>query len=137
MKNSCSLIGRVGKDPELAYTPGQKAVCKFSLATSMGKDKPTEWHNIVVWEALAENCAKFLSKGKLASVEGRIATRKWTDKNGVERYTTEIIANQVLFLSAKSDDGGMTRETVPKAMQFPSKNADVQTFDLDDMEVPF
>ena len=100
MYQSCTLIGRLGKDVELRHTANGKAVASFSLATSEGKDQ-TEWHNIVVWEKTAELCAQFLKKGSLASVIGRIASRKYTDKQGVERLAYEIVASRVVFLSPK------------------------------------
>ena len=80
MFNSVNLIGRLGRDPELRFAKGGKAVANFSLATNgPGKDAEPEWHNIVVWEAKAENCAKYLSKGKLAHVSGRIQSRNDLD----------------------------------------------------------
>lgn len=102
--NRVFLIGHLGKDVELRHTTADgKAVANFSIATtskSGGKDV-TEWHNIVVWDKLAENCAQYLSKGKLAYVEGRIATRVF-EKNLTKHYVTEIIASTVQFLSSST-----------------------------------
>src|SRR5262245_22644014 len=102
--NRAFLLGNLGRDPELRYTPSQVAVCTFSIATSdRRKDQSgnwvdqTEWHNIVVFGNSAENCQKFLKKGRQAFVEGRIQTRKWQDKEGKDRWTTEIIAERVQF----------------------------------------
>lgn len=105
--NKVLIIGRVGKDPTVSYTKSGKAVANFSVATSgYGKDDVVEWHRITAWDKLAENCQKFLTKGKLCYVEGRIATRSY-DKNGDKHYVTEIIANAVQFLSPPD------RETAP------------------------
>ncbi|MBX7144479.1 MAG: single-stranded DNA-binding protein [Oligoflexia bacterium] len=103
--NKVILLGNLGKDPELRYTNSQTAVCSFSLATGeRRKDQSgnwvdhTEWHNIITFGKTAENCANFLKKGRQAFIEGRIQTRKWQDKEGKDRYTTEIIASTVQFV---------------------------------------
>jgi single-strand DNA-binding protein len=103
--NKVILVGNLGADPELRYTPSGAAVCELRLATNetwTGKDgqrqERTEWHRIVVWGKRAEPVAKYLDKGRQVYVEGRIRTRSWEDKDGVKRYTTEIIANDVQFL---------------------------------------
>lgn len=111
--NKVQIIGRLGKDPEVRYTPSGDAVCNFSVATSQEwKDKQsgekkerTEWHRIVVWRALGEACGKYLSKGKQCYVEGALQTRSW-EQDGVTRYSTEIVANQVIFLSPSDHNGG-------------------------------
>ncbi len=100
--NKAMIIGRLGQDVKLNHTKTGMAVGNFTVATvGYGKEDPTEWHKIVVWDKLAENCAKYLSKGKLCYVEGRLSTRQYTDKNGAKAYTTEIIAHAVQFLNAK------------------------------------
>jgi single-strand DNA-binding protein len=113
--NKVMLLGNLGKDPEVRYTPQQMAICQFSLATGERKKDTngqwvdhTEWHNIVVFGKTAENCARFLKKGRQAFIEGRIRTRKWQDKEGKDRYTTEIVANSVQFVGGKgsSSDAG-------------------------------
>ena len=111
--NKVILLGRLGKDPEMRVTSSQTAICNFSLATSeRRKDasgnwtEQTEWHNIVCFGKTAENCSKYLKKGKEVFIDGRIQTRKWQDKEGKDRYTTEIIANTVQFIGAKSDGAG-------------------------------
>ena len=103
--NKVILVGNLGADPELSYTPSEAAVCNFSLATNEtwkdkdgNKQERTEWHRIVVWGNQAEPCSKFLKKGRQAYVEGRIRTRSWDDKEGNKRYTTEIVSSQVQFL---------------------------------------
>lgn len=114
--NKVMLIGRLGSDPELRYTPDGTAVASFSIATSEEwKDKNTgekkertEWHRVVAWRKLGEICGEYLAKGKQVYVEGRIQTRGWEDKDGNKRYTTEIIASDIQFLGAKdsSNAGG-------------------------------
>ncbi|MDC0358499.1 single-stranded DNA-binding protein [Oligoflexia bacterium] len=108
--NKVILVGRLGKDPELRYTNQQTPVCSFSLATGeRRKDasgnwtEHTEWHNIVVWQKTAENCANYLKKGREVYIEGRIQTRKWQDKEGKDRYSTEVVANTVQFLGGRGD----------------------------------
>lgn len=103
--NKVILEGRLGKDPELNYTQNGTAVANLSLATSENyKDKDgqrqekTEWHKIVVWDKNAENAAKFLGKGSEALVEGKLQTKKWQDKEGNDRYTTEVVAQRVVFV---------------------------------------
>ena len=110
--NKAILLGNLGKDPELRYTPSQVPVCNFSLATSeRRKDSNgqwsdhTEWHNVIAFGKTAENCSNFLKKGRQVYIEGKIQTRKWTDKEGKDRYTTEILANTVQFVGAKEGGG--------------------------------
>lgn len=110
--NKVILLGNLGSDPDLKYTQGQKAVCNFSLATNeVWKDKngqrqeKTEWHRIVVWGTQAENCQKYLSKGRSVYIEGRLQTRSWDDKDGNKKYTTEIVTDHVVFLAAGKDSG--------------------------------
>lgn len=111
MLNKVTLIGRLGKDPEVRYTPDGTMVTTFNLATDeQRKDKNgekiqrTEWHKIVTWGKLAEICGNYLVKGKLVFVEGRIQTRSWEDKEGVKRYTTEIIASDMKMLDSKGQN---------------------------------
>jgi single-strand DNA-binding protein len=111
MVNKVILIGRLGKDPEVRYTPDGTMVTNFNLATDeQRKDKngekiqKTEWHKIVTWGKLAEICGNYLVKGKLVFVEGRIQTRSWEDKEGVKRYTTEIIASNMQMLDSKGQN---------------------------------
>ena len=107
--NKVILIGRLGSDPEVRYTPSGVAVANFNIATSEEwKDKDsgekkerTEWHRIVAWRRLGEICGEYLSKGKQVYVEGRLQTRDWEDRDGNKRYTTEIVANDVQFLGAR------------------------------------
>ena len=103
--NKVIILGRLGQDPELKYTPSGAAVCSFSLATSETwndkagqKQERTEWHRIVVWGKLAELCGQYLAKGRQAYVEGKLQTRSWDGKDGQKRYTTEINASTVQFI---------------------------------------
>jgi single-strand DNA-binding protein len=111
--NKAILIGNLGRDPELRYTQSGTAVCTFTVATneswtdkSGDRQERTEWHRIVAWGTLGENCSKFLSKGRSVYIEGRIQTREWQDKDGNTRYTTEIVARDVQFLGGRGDADG-------------------------------
>jgi single-strand DNA-binding protein len=113
MINKVILVGRLGKDPEVRYTPDGMMITNFTLATDeQRKDKSgervktTEWHRIVTFGKLAEICGKYLVKGKLVFVEGRIRTQSWEDKEGVKRYTTEIIASDMRMLDSKGQRSG-------------------------------
>lgn len=108
--NKVILIGRLGKDPELKYTPSGVAYAKFSIATDeVFKDrageqqKRTEWHNIVAWNKLAEICGEYLTKGKQVYIEGSIQSRQWEDQSGNKRTSYEIVARQMTMLGSKSD----------------------------------
>ena len=115
--NKVILVGNLGADPEVRKTASQQSVTQFNLATSeswVNKDgerqEKTEWHRIVVWGKLAETCAKYLGKGRQVFIEGRLQTRSWETEQGQKRFTTEIVANQVLFLG-KSPQSNVERET--------------------------
>jgi single-strand DNA-binding protein len=119
--NKVMLIGNLGKDPEVRFTTSGQAVAGFSLATSekfKGKngewEERTEWHNITLWGKLAEIAGEYLSKGKTIYVEGRLQTRKWQDKSGNDRYTTEIVGDKMQMLSPKGEKSGGDNSTVPK-----------------------
>jgi single-strand DNA-binding protein len=103
--NKVILIGHLGKDPELRYTPGGQPTASFSLATSERwndkngqRQERTEWHNIVAWGKLAELANQYLKKGRPVYIEGRINTRSWDDRDGNKKYKTEIVANSIQFL---------------------------------------
>jgi single-strand DNA-binding protein len=115
--NKVILVGNLGKDPEVRHLEGGATVANFTLATSeFYKDKngnrneQTEWHNIVVWRGLAEVAEKYLKKGMTIYVEGKLRTRSWDDKEGVKRYTTEIVADTFTILSKKEQGGGQTND---------------------------
>src|SRR5438094_8791368 len=108
--NKVILVGNLGKDPEVRYTPGGQAVANFTIATNEAwtdksgqKQERTEWHRIVVWAKQAELCGEYLSKGRQVYVEGRLQTREGTNKEGAKQYTTEVVANQVVFLSGGAE----------------------------------
>jgi single-strand DNA-binding protein len=107
--NKVILVGNLGKDPELRYTQSGKAVAKFTVATSErgrdGNDR-TEWHNIVAWEKLAELVGRLVGKGNKVYIEGRLQTREWEDKTGNRRWTTEIVAREMVFLETLGRGGG-------------------------------
>jgi len=119
--NKVLLIGNLGRDPELRYTPDGTPVCNFSIATSdkwtdkatNERKERTEWHRIVAWRRLAEICGEYLAKGRQVYIEGKLQTRAW-EKEGITRYTTEIIAADVQFLG-KRDDSSSRVPIVPSA----------------------
>ena len=106
--NKVILVGNLGADPELKYTPSNRPVCNLSVATNeVWKDKAgqkqerVEWHRVNVWGDQAEHCSKYLAKGRMVYIEGRIQTRSWDDKEGKKRYTTEVVADRVVFLGGQ------------------------------------
>jgi single-strand DNA-binding protein len=133
--NKVIILGRLGQDPELKYTPSGAAVCNFSLATSESwtdkssgqKNEKTEWHRVVVWGKLAELCNQYLSKGRQAFVEGKLQTRSWDDKDGNKRYTTEISASTVQFIGANAGaDANQGANNNNNMNQAPSNNNNTQ-----------
>ena len=110
--NKAMLIGNLGKDPEVRYTQSGTAVAGFSIATgekfknkSGEYEERTEWHNVTAWGKLAEICGEYLSKGKTVYIEGRIQARKWQDKDGNDRYSTEIVADKMVMLGGGKGGG--------------------------------
>ncbi len=107
--NKVILVGHLGKDPQVRYLEGNVTVASFPLATTENYSKDgkrmeqTEWHNIVIWRGLADIAAKYLKKGKLVYIEGKLRTRNYEDKEGIRRYTTEIVADNFTMLGRKSD----------------------------------
>jgi single-strand DNA-binding protein len=111
--NKVILVGNLGADPDMRYTPSGQGVCELRVATSESwndkngqRQERVEWHRIVVWGKRAEVCSKYLSKGRQVYVEGRIQTRTYDDKDGNKRYITEVIANDVQFLGGGNREGG-------------------------------
>ncbi len=111
--NKVILIGNLGRDPELRYTKSGQAVANFSIATNdrwtdkQGQQQErTEWHRIVTWGKTAELCAQYLSKGRSAYIEGALQTREYEDKEGIKRYTTEVVAQRVQFLGGRGEGQG-------------------------------
>ncbi|MGD0457216.1 MAG: single-stranded DNA-binding protein [Terriglobia bacterium] len=126
--NKVILIGRLGKDPEVKYTPSGAPVAKFSLATdevfkdrSGEQQKRTEWHNIVAWNKLAEICGEYLTKGKLVYIEGSIRSRQWEDQAGNKRTAYDIVAGRMQMLGSKadSDRAAAAAAAVPSAERAP------------------
>ena len=129
--NKVIIVGNLGRDPEVRYTPNGSAVCNVSVATtrtwknkdSGDKNEETEWHRVVFYDKLAEIAGEYLKKGRSVYVEGRLKTRKWQDKDGVEKYTTEIVATDMQMLGsregmgggAQSEDGGGYERAAPAA----------------------
>lgn len=139
--NKVILIGNLGKDPEVRYTTDGTAVATFSIATSdEWKDKDsgekkerTEWHRIVAWRRLGEICGEYLSKGRQVYVEGKLQTRSW-EKDGVTRYTTEIVASAVQFLGGRDgNDGSRSSADAPG----PHTSMEPPYQDSSDDDIPF
>ena len=114
--NKVILVGNLGRDAELRYTPGGAAVATINMATTdVYKDREgqkkedTQWHRVILWGRTAESLNEYLTKGKQIYVEGRLQTRKWTDKDGVEKYTTEIRGDRVVLLGGGAGGGGGQR----------------------------
>ena len=117
MVNKIFIIGRLARDPEIRYTQNGSAIANMTVATDesfTGSDgnkvERTEWHRVTVFGKAAENCGNYLGKGSLVHVEGSLATRKWQDQNGQDRYTTEIKAQRVQFLDRRDQEGGQQRQ---------------------------
>ncbi len=111
--NKAMIIGNLGRDPEMRYTPDGTPVATFSVATTetwTGKDgqkeSRTEWHRVVAWRGLAEICGEYLKKGKQVYIEGKIQTKEWQDRDGNKRYTTEIVARDMVMLGSPRDNAG-------------------------------
>jgi single-strand DNA-binding protein len=143
--NKVILIGNLGRDPEMRYTPNGIAVCSFSIATSETyKDRnsgeritQTEWHNIVLWRGLAETSEKFLRKGSKVFIEGKLKTRKWDDNQGITRYSTEVVADVMQMLDKKASDS--SEPSVPESTEVKTEvdssvsdeiDVDIKTDDL-------
>jgi single-strand DNA-binding protein len=139
--NKVMLIGNLGKDPEVRYTAAGTAVASFSLATSEkfknknGEwEEKTEWHNITLWARLAEIAGEYLTKGKTVYIEGRLQTRKWQDRDGRDRYTTEIVGDKMQMLSGKGEGGGRPAGGRAEGQEAPAYEEPV--FNPDD-DIPF
>lgn len=148
--NKVILVGHLGKDPEIRYLEGNVSVASFPLATSETYNKDgkrveqTEWHNIVMWRGLADVAVKYLTKGKLVYIEGRLRTRTYEDKEGIRRYATEVVAETFTLLGRKSDfepNGGSNSNTSPNtsAQKVDDKQEEVDFTenDQEDNPLPF
>jgi single-strand DNA-binding protein len=136
--NRVTLLGNTGRDPEIRYMPNGEAVCNFSIATTENwKDKSgvkqskTEWHNIVMYRKLAEIAGEYLKKGGAVYVEGKLQTRKWQTKEGQDRYSTEIIADQMQLLGGRPD--GSSSDDVHESRTQP----DIEQPPVELEEIPF
>lgn len=135
--NKVILIGNLGRDPEIRYTPSGIAVANFSVATSEEwKDKETgekqehtEWHKVVAWKRLGEICGEYLRKGSPVYIEGKLQTRSWEDRDGKKRYTTEIIAQNMQMLGSANKGG----RAEPLAPGFPIE----EPIDIPEDDIPF
>jgi len=132
--NKALLIGRLGKDPEVNYIKPDTPVAKFSIATSESyksrdgeRKEITEWHNIVAWRNTAKYCESYLEKGMLIYVEGKIQTRKWEGKDGVTRYSTDIVADQIKILERKSTNNSGNSEEFKQTTTEPKPTAKPET----------
>ena len=159
--NKVILIGNLGRDPEVRYAPSGSAIANITLATTRSwKDKTsgekveeTEWHRVVFYDRLAEIAGEYLKKGKQVYIEGRLKTRKWTDKEGVEKYTTEVIASDMTMLGSREGmggggeesggysrpAGGESRSAAPRQSAPAAKPAAKSSTGFDDMDddIPF
>jgi single-strand DNA-binding protein len=132
--NKVILIGNLGRDPEVRYTPSGVAVATLALATSeVWKDKQTgenqertEWHRVVLYQRLAEIAGEYLRKGSKIYIEGRLRTNKWQDKTGQDRYTTEIMGDSLQMLDSKGSQGGMGAGDMPSSYERPSAATSAQ-----------
>ena len=146
--NKVILVGRLGRDPELKYTANGVPFCRFSMATddswndknSGERQERTEWHNIVVWDRLAEICNQYLTKGKLVYIEGALQTREWDDQDGNKRKTTEVRARDMVMLGGGSGEntGNGQRRAVADAPPAASvAPAPTTTSTITDDDIPF
>ncbi len=118
--NKVILVGRLGSDPDLRFAPSGTAIARFNIATNErvpsgdgNWEDRTEWHRIVVFGKLAETCGNYLSKGRLVYVEGRLRTQQWEDRQGIKRFTTEIIARDIQFLDSSGVQGSREFQEAP------------------------
>lgn len=143
MINKVILVGNLGKDPEIRYTPSGMAVANFNVATTeRWKDKTsgemqerTEWHRIVAWGRLGEICGEYLAKGRQVYIEGKLQTRQW-EKDGVTRYSTEVVAAEMKMLGAKSQGDGYQASTQSQS-KAPEYSGPPLPGTQDDDDIPF
>ncbi len=145
--NKVILIGNLGKDPELKHTSGGTAVATMTVATNERfKDKSgewqdrTEWHNVVLWQRLAEIAAEYLKKGRSVYVEGRLQTRSWEDKQGQKRYTTEIVASDLVLLGGGGRDesgGRSSRSDFDQSGRGDFDSSPAHSTEITDDDIPF
>ncbi|WP_163057091.1 single-stranded DNA-binding protein [Acidithiobacillus ferrooxidans] len=131
--NKVIILGHLGRDVEMRYQPSGGAIANFSIATSEtfkdkdgNKQERTEWHRIVLFGRTAEIAGEYLRKGSMAYVEGRLQTRKWTDKEGQERYTTEIVGDRLQLVGSRNDGGNRTEDQGQQERQAPRSSGNTQ-----------
>ncbi len=142
--NKVILVGNLGQDPEIKYMPSGQAVCNITIATSESwndktsgeKVEKTEWHRVVFFRRLAEIAGEYLRKGSQVYIEGRLQTRKWQDQSGNDRYTTEIVANEMQMLGGKGGGVASMPESSPQSQQEPVAAGSSTSNDFDD-DIPF
>lgn len=124
--NKVMIIGRLGRDPEMRYTPSGRPVTTYRVATTRTwnssdgeRHTETEWFNVVAWGSLAEICKQHLTKGQQVYVEGRLQTRTWEDNNGNKHTTTEIVASEMIILSDRKDDSSVEETEIGSEEEFP------------------
>ncbi len=134
--NKVMIIGHLGRDPEMRYTPSGRPVTTFTVATSRSwntvdgeRHTETEWFNIVAWGNLAEICKQYLTKGQQVYIEGRLQTRKWDDKEGNRHYTTEVVAQEMMMLGDRKDNNNQNHTEDANESEMPN--------DVDEDEFPF
>lgn len=143
--NRVFILGNLGADPELRYTQSQMPVCSLRMATNERRKNDsgewvdqTEWHRVVAFGKQAENASQYLSKGRQAFVEGRIRTQKWQDKDGNDRYTTEIVANNIQFVGGRGGDAPQLEKTfTPQQQASASIPQAAEAVPFDDDDIPF
>lgn len=142
--NKVQLIGRLGKDVELRYTQSGTAVASFSLATgrqwkdsSGEKQEETTWFNVVAWDKLGEICNNYMNKGSRVYIEGRLQTRKWQDNDGNDRYTTEIVASDVILLDSKNGNDNTPTDEAPRRSKPAPVKDKPQPVEEDSDQLPF
>lgn len=144
--NKVILVGNVGTDPDVRYLPNGNPVANMSIATSESwKDKQTgerqektEWHRVVLFNRLGEIAGEYVKKGSKVYIEGRLQTRKWTDQNNVERYTTEIIASELQMLDSRQSGAGMPQQqAAPAPAKQAAPAAAAEAVDNFDDDIPF
>jgi single-strand DNA-binding protein len=160
--NKVIIVGNLGKDPEVRYMPSGSAICNLRIATTRTwKDKTsgdrqeeTEWHSVSLFDRLAEIASEYLKKGRPVYIEGRLKTRKWTDKEGIERYTTEIVGSDMVLLGGREGGGGedmgepqqrapaprsapAARPSAPRPPAAPAPSKSATGFDDMDDDIPF
>ena len=144
--NKVILVGRLGRDPEMKYTASGTPFCRFSIATddawtdkgSGERQERTEWHNIVVWDRLAEICNQYLAKGRLVYIEGSLQTREWDDQDGNKRKTTEVRARDMVLLGSPPEGANSgQRRSASVAGAAPAPAAGESTSTITDDDIPF